>query len=252
MTVRRKTASIRRNAASIDPVRTKDGSRAHILAAALSLLTADGRDAVTTRAVALAAGVQPPVLYRLFGDKDALLGALAEYGFAQYLSQKQSLPLNDDPVEALRAGWDLHLNFGLSQPALYHLMYVDPKPDDAEADVDVAAAGASFAMLRRHIRNVATVGRLRVNEERAASYFHAACLGTVLTLLRMPHDKRDMTLSHMAREAALAAIIAVEPVSLDLDSTKAAIALRAVLGDAGALSRAERALLIEWLDRLSA
>jgi AcrR family transcriptional regulator len=36
-----------------------------------------GRRAVTTRAVAAGAGVQAPTIYRLFGDKDGLLDALA-------------------------------------------------------------------------------------------------------------------------------------------------------------------------------
>ncbi|WP_338419811.1 TetR family transcriptional regulator [Streptomyces klenkii] len=33
---------------------------------------------MTTRAVAAAAGVQAPAIYRLFGDKDGLLEAVAE------------------------------------------------------------------------------------------------------------------------------------------------------------------------------
>ena len=38
-------------------------------------------DAVSTRAVAAAAGVQPPTIYRQFGDKEGLLDArIADYG----------------------------------------------------------------------------------------------------------------------------------------------------------------------------
>ena len=230
-----------------DAARPRIESRTRILEAALKLLAGEGRDAVTTRAVAEAAGVQPPVLYRLFGDKRGLLDALAEYGFTAYLSQKHLLPPADDPVEALRAGWDLHIDFGLTSPAIYLLMYAEPSPAK-----NSPAAEASFQMLRRHIRRVALAGRLRVNEERAANLFHAAGSGTVLTLLGMPQGERDMTLSSMAREAALAAVTTEIPIYRKAGCAEAAIALRAVLDETVPLSSGECSLLVEWLDRLAA
>ncbi len=67
-----------------------EGTRGKIVSAAIRLLNHGGRDAVTTRAVAEAAGVQAPTIYRLFGDKGRLLDAVAEYGFAAYLGQRRS------------------------------------------------------------------------------------------------------------------------------------------------------------------
>lgn len=231
---------------SADAVRPRSEVRVHILDAALKLLATEGRDAVTTRAVSEAAGVQPPVLYRLFGDKRGLLDAVAEYGFTAYLSRKQLLPPAGDPVEALRAGWDLHIDFGLTSPAIYLLMYAEPSPGKKSP-----AAENSFLMLRQHIRRVASAGRLRVSEERAANLFHAAGSGTVLTLLAMPEGERDMALSSLAREAALAAITTEVPIYRKAGSAEAAIALRAVLDDTAPLSEGERRLLFEWLDRLA-
>jgi AcrR family transcriptional regulator len=63
----------------------RDEVRARILAAAAALIADGGRDALTTRAVSAAAGVQAPTIYRLFGDKSGLLDAVAELGFAAYL-----------------------------------------------------------------------------------------------------------------------------------------------------------------------
>ena len=60
--------------------------RQRVIEAAIDLLARGGRDAVTTRAVAVAAGLQPPAIYRLFGDKDGLLEAVAEHGFATFLA----------------------------------------------------------------------------------------------------------------------------------------------------------------------
>ena len=44
-------------------------ARARIVVAALQLIDEGGVAALTTRAVAQAAGVQAPTIYRLFGDK---------------------------------------------------------------------------------------------------------------------------------------------------------------------------------------
>ncbi len=221
--------------------------RARIVEAATHLLATGGRDAVTTRAVAAGAGVQAPTIYRLFGDKDGLLDAVTEHGFRAYLAQKTVRSTAGDPVDDLRAGWDLHVGFGLANPALYALMYGDPRPDSPSA-----AAVEAAHMLRGHIRRVAEAGRLRVGEEQAAHLFHAAACGTVLTLLGLVEEQRDPALSHLARDAALAAITIGTPVLEAPGPVGAAVALRAVLDGVAALTAGERAVMREWLDRVAA
>ncbi len=70
----------------------REQTRQRVIDAAIDLLTSGGRDAVTTRAVADAAGLQPPAIYRLFGDKEGLLDAVAEYGFASFVAGKRFDP----------------------------------------------------------------------------------------------------------------------------------------------------------------
>src|ERR687890_87485 len=93
--------------------------RARIVAAAVGLIAAGGRDAATTRAVAAAAGVQPPTIYRQFGDMRGLLDEVASYGFSKYLRDKTMRERAEDPVDDLRLGWDLHVGYGLANPAFY-------------------------------------------------------------------------------------------------------------------------------------
>ncbi|MFF8675313.1 TetR family transcriptional regulator [Streptomyces sp. NPDC015242] len=66
-----------------------------------------GSEAGSTRAVAAAAGITAPALYRMFDDKDGLLTELAAYGFEMYLAEKrEALALTpDDPVADLYRGW---------------------------------------------------------------------------------------------------------------------------------------------------
>jgi AcrR family transcriptional regulator len=225
---------------------TRDDLRGRIMSAAIILLTRGGRNAVTTRALADAADVQAPALYRLYCDKDGVLDAVAEHGFASYLAKKKFRKPSRDPVEELRIGWDLHVEFGLSNPAIYLLMYADPRPGKK-----TPAAEASHQMLCAHVRRIAEAGRLRVSEARAACLVHASACGIVLTLLATAEDHRDMRLSEIAREATLAAITTAAQTLERPGPATAAVALRAMLSDVMPLSGAERTLLAEWLDRLA-
>lgn len=226
-----------------------DATRARVLSAAIDLLSTGGRDALTTRAVAAAAGVQAPTIYRLFGDKSGLLDAIAEQGFAEYLNEKRKeiSELGSDPVENLRIGWDLHVEFGLTNPVLFSIMYGNPQPG-----VKPPAAATAQQILKQRIHQLAVAGRLRVSEERAADLVRASGCGTVFTLLAMSEGHRDMGLSQMARESVIAAITIGNSTPENIGPAAAAITLRAVLPEATTLTDAERNLLEEWLDRLSA
>jgi AcrR family transcriptional regulator len=224
----------------------RDDRRERILAAATELLAHGGRETVSTRAVSAAAGIQAPTIYRLFGDKQGLLDAMATHGFTTYLASKTDVEPSADPVQDLRTGWDLHVGFGLANPALYSLMYGDPQPGHVPP-----AARRAAEVLAQHVRRIAEAGRLRVGEERAAQLIHAAGSGTTLTLLALPPERRDPALSELAREAVIAAITSDAPAHVAPGPVGAAAALRAVLPQTDALTGPERALLHEWLDRVT-
>jgi len=224
-----------------------DITRERIVAAAAGLLAEGGRDAVSTRGVSAAAGVQAPAIYRLFGDKQGLLDAVATDGFTAYLNSKTDTKPGDDPVQDLRAGWDLHISFALANPAVYSLMYGEPRPGAAPPPAAAAAAG----ILTTHIRRIAEAGRLRVGEERAAQLVHAAGSGTALSLIALPEDRRDLALSDLAREAVITAITTGTAPPEPPGPVGAAVALRALLPQASVLTVHERGLLHEWLDRIA-
>jgi AcrR family transcriptional regulator len=225
-------------------------TRERILRAAANLLDREGRAAVSTRAVCAAAGVQPPTLYRLFGDKDGLLDALADYGFERYLAEKQALGQTDDPIADLRRCWDLHIDFGLSRPASYILMY-----GEGRYRGDMAAGVETIGILRRTVARAGAAGRLRMSVERATRLMHANGLGVVLSLISTPPPERDPGLPAVAFEHVLRTITTdgdgrpPAPVSV----ASRAAALREALRESGttALTRSEGALLADWLDRLA-
>jgi AcrR family transcriptional regulator len=229
----------------VDDGAAGSGPRERILAATATLLAEGGREAVSTRAVGAAAGVQAPTIYRLFGDKQGLLDAVAAEGFAAYLSAKSAPEPGIDPVDDLRAGWDEHLQFGLANPALYLLM-CEPRPGAMPP-----AATAGIEILAARVHRIAEAGRLRVAEERAVQLVHAAGSGTTIALIAMPEAARVLELSDLAREAVIAAITTDTPATAPPGPVGAAVALRAVLPQTTALTEPERGLLREWLDRIT-
>ncbi|MBF8188339.1 TetR/AcrR family transcriptional regulator [Nonomuraea sp. K274] len=222
--------------------------REAILDAAADLLAREGRDAVSTRAVCKAAGVQAPILYRLFGDKQGLLDAVASRGLMSYLAEKRGITPSGDPVEDLRHGWDLHIGFGLAEPALYSLIFGSPRPGGEPEGAKQAAE-----ILAGLVHRVALAGRLRVPEQRAARVIHSAGRGTTLALITSPEAERDMDAARIVREAVIRAVTDPAPTGSTRtgdDVVAGAITLKAALGDLKVLSPSESRLLGDWLDRI--
>lgn len=228
-----------------------DEIRTRIATAAAALIVNGGQEAATTRAIAAAAGVQAPSIYRLFGDKRGLLDAVAEHSLATYMAHKSALAPHPDPLQDLRNGWDTHIAFSLANPELFAIMSGDPHLHAASPAVDLGRK-----VLQRRVHAIALAGRLQVSEERAVALVQSAGVGIVLTLLGQPEDTRDLELSVMSREAVLAAITGEEIMPTDSEvahvaAQVAATTLRASLDETTVLSQGEKQLLEEWLTRIA-
>ncbi|WBO22907.1 TetR/AcrR family transcriptional regulator [Sphingomonas abietis] len=221
--------------------------RVRVLEAAAKLIVEGGVAALTTRAVASAASMQVPTLYRLFGEKRGLLNAVAQHGLAAFVAQKVSAEPHSDPVQDLRDAWDDYVAFGLANPAVFAIINEIGVPGPASP-----AALAGIEVLRKRVKRIARAGRLGVPVERAVALIHAAGVGTVTTLLATSSVELDPQLAASAREAVMAAILADIPKGQDRSSIASlAIALEVQLGRIEALTPGERLLLSELLDRLS-
>jgi AcrR family transcriptional regulator len=232
-------------------------ARARIVRAATELLATGGRNAVTTRAVSAVAEVQPPTIYRHFGDMQGLLDVAARETLAVYAGEKATRALSNDPVEDLRRAWDLHIAFGLAHPDAFAMLYNAPSAAEYRSVIH-----EGVALLQGLVARIAEAGRLRVDVAHATDLIHAAGTGVTLTLAATPPEERDPHLSETMREAILAVVTvptsAQTPNERPEDASTAqqvavhAVALRALLlTDArGVLSPAEQQLLSDWLDRL--
>ncbi|WP_269858805.1 TetR/AcrR family transcriptional regulator [Streptomyces sp. RPT161] len=233
-----------------------DDQRERILSEAVKLLAEAGPSGLSTRAVAAAAGVQTPTLYRLFADKDGLLDAVASFGFESYLAEKRAFEPSEDPVEDLRRGWDVHVEFGLANPAIYMLMYGNVRPGHRPA-----AAAENRAILRGMLERANVQGLLRVPVEAATVAIEASTTGAVLLLLAQPEHARHAQLIRPLRDIVLDAVTEqatsrVGDRSPIVDRAQSLLGIVTPAGDADPVTDAgfsvfEAGLLREWLVRLT-
>jgi AcrR family transcriptional regulator len=226
---------------------TTDIAAAMIAAAEQQLVASTDGD-IATRAVCEAVGVTQPVLYRLFGDKNGLLDALADDGLRRYAEHKAAQKRTDDPVTDLVAGWDDHIAFGRANPALYQLMFA-PRPRS-----HAQARGQIMALLEASLLRCAAVGALRTTPNAAAQLILPANIGLVLSCIAQPELFDDPSLSDRTRDAIFAAVLTapVSPATAADPVAAAALRLRSQLAVTGTetLEPVETALLDRWLERL--
>ncbi|RIJ69454.1 TetR/AcrR family transcriptional regulator [Nakamurella silvestris] len=224
-------------------------TRSRIIEVAAELLSGSVSGDISTRAVCDAAGVQQPVLYRLFGDKDGLLAATVDFVWEQYLGMKRAAEQSEDPLADLRSGWDSHTAFALAHPNAYKLLFATTwatEPGSAEE---------AMRLLRVVLDRLAAQGRLRVPPAVAAQMVMSANTGVALALVQRPAQYPGPDLSASVRDAIHRAILlersAADPAD---DARGAAVNTLAVglddLAADGTFTTNEASMLGEWLRRI--
>ena len=235
----------------------RDAVRGRLVDVAAHLLRQEGPAAVTTRAVAAAAGVQAPTIYRIFGDKDGLLDAVAERAAEDFVATKARAAQTEagrgaDPLDDLRSAFFAQVDFGVANPEIFRLL------GDPARVLRSGAAQAGRAVLRARVHRVALAGRLRVPEERCVDLVQSAGTGVIQTLLATSVEHRDPQLAASMWDAVMAAVLVEDGRSAgaaaqaEQATAATVVAFRAMAPQLPGLSDAERGLLVDWLHRAEA
>jgi AcrR family transcriptional regulator len=140
--------------------------REEIVRAASRLIAEDGgRDALTLRAVARAAGITAPSIYAHFADMDEVMKAVVETTFQALVTHLQrSVTGLEDPVARLRAACLGYVTFGLEQPNQYRALFSAYPYRSATRpgrSLDAIRGADAFAFLLDGIRDCVDAGRSR-------------------------------------------------------------------------------------------
>jgi AcrR family transcriptional regulator len=118
--------------------------RAALLAAGEEELAERGVEGFSLRSVAKRAGVSHAAPAHHFGDTNGLLTALATEGFRRFQDtlDAREVGATNARDKAVLAGFG-YLEFAMTRPALFRLIFSSARPDFASTDL-VAAAGAAY------------------------------------------------------------------------------------------------------------
>ena len=174
--------------------------RTRILETAAGLLAQSADVDVSTRAICDAAGVTAPTLYHHFGDKDGLLAAVVDFGWAAFLETKLAVAavVHDHVADDVRAGWDNHLEFARENPSFYKLMW------SPAVAANSGAVREAYQMLYDRLELGAGRGQLRMSAETASRIVLSATTGAALSLISQPDLYGDGTFATQLREAVIA------------------------------------------------
>jgi AcrR family transcriptional regulator len=180
--------------------------RTRILEAAADLLAQSADADVSTRAICDAAGVTAPTLYHHFGDKDGLLAAVVDFGWAAFLETKRAVAavVHAHVADDVRAGWDNHLEFARHNPSCYQLMW------SPAVAANSSAVREAYQMLYDRLELGAGRGQLRMSAETASRIVLSATTGAALSLISQPSLYGDGKFAAQLREAVIAWITVPE------------------------------------------
>jgi AcrR family transcriptional regulator len=165
-----------------------------------------GPAAVSLRSIAAEMGWTAASLYRYFASKAELLDsvrAAANERFSQAI--EAAYDSSDDPWQRSRAIGDAYVDFALSQPAAYQLIFAYEQEDAEKSPELRQAEQRSKLTLTTYVRDMVEAGLLDGDAELIAHAWWAAMHG--LVVLRMSGKLDDSPPFGTLRRAAVSMIM---------------------------------------------
>lgn len=187
--------------------------RAALLEAGEVILSETGVEGFSLRRVAREVGVSHAAPAHHFGDTAGLLDALAAEGFRRFLKAMQDRQLLVDPMdkeELLMASGLGYLDFATSSPALFRLMFMAEKSDEA-SDERRAAAQESFDHLladvarllgRSPLEDPDGMADVMANWAMVHGFAELLVSGRMGPVQQMPRDQREAFFRRVFERAA--------------------------------------------------
>ncbi|MCS7003269.1 MAG: TetR/AcrR family transcriptional regulator [Dehalococcoidia bacterium] len=183
----------------------KQELRRRILSAAAELFVEDGYEGFSLRRLAERIGYSPTTVY--FKDKDDLLFAVCDEGFARFMARLEAgYARHTDPLDRLEALGEEYVAFGLANPAFYRMMFMRDGRYFAQRAMERGVNDSeSYRLLVRAVIEAMDAGALQRGDPTVvADVVWAAMHGVVALALSMPNLSTDRV---KALEAAMRRVV---------------------------------------------
>ena len=137
-----------------------------IVAAARSLITTDGLEALSLRKLAAELGVTAPALYAHVRDKQDLLRALAEGEFDALVARFDAVD-DADPIARIKGHGRAYVQHARENPELFRVMFLFPPelaPASVPADVELPGATRAFEAAAAAVEDAIATGAIAADD----------------------------------------------------------------------------------------
>jgi AcrR family transcriptional regulator len=168
--------------------RHKQSLRREILGAARQMFVDEGFEAVTMRKIADRIEYSPTTIYLHFKDKSELFNAICEDTFRELEARLDKLAAKQlPPLEFLRQGLRLYVDFGLKHPSHYTLTFTHTPKQHQDYSYETSIGRQAFEHLRAAVAACAASGDVEGPDvDLTAQSLWCACHGVVSLLVA--HD----------------------------------------------------------------
>lgn len=165
------------------PLRPQDVAlfRQRLCEAAERLFAEGGEPAVTMRNLAHALGVSPMTPYSYYKDKDEILAAIRAAAFTRFaVALETAFAKSDDPLTASLLTGQAYIDFALSEPASYRLMFDLAQPEEGGYPELAVAAQRARATMRAHVEKMIAADMVEGDADLLGHVFWAALHGALV------------------------------------------------------------------------
>jgi AcrR family transcriptional regulator len=158
--------------------------RSRLCEAAERLFAEQGIEAVTMRELAQALGVSPMTPYRYFKDKDAILAAVRAAAFSRFAARLEAAMAQPaDPLHSSRSAGEAYVDFALTEPQAYRLMFDLSQPTEGDYPQLQAAIVRARRTMTIHIEAMIEAGLLEGDAELIGHMFWSILHGMLMLQL---------------------------------------------------------------------
>lgn len=170
--------------------RRKESLRQEILDAARDILLAEGYAKLSMRGIAERIEYSPTTIYSYFRNKEEILHHLCEEGLERQLAAIQRAGRDEPaPVPRLRAELRAYIDFGLSEPGRYQIVYMADLSQYVSMASILEEGSPAFRLrdlIRRGISDVLSDMGGELDMETVSQAVWAHCHGIVSLLIGRP------------------------------------------------------------------
>ncbi len=148
---------------------SRDLQRRNALETASRLLSEQGSQALTVRAISEQLGCSTSVIYTMFGDKNGLAEALYLEGFERLAAAFAQLPVSTNPLEHLQNLGTAYRTNALEHPHFYALMFGQALPDYTPSIETIARVNLTFETMVDAVNRCIDAGLFTTLDARACA-----------------------------------------------------------------------------------